>query len=86
MIKNFRKFNENNQFPPSRGSKNSLSATLDDEDSSFFKREPILSNLISDEKISLVDNILWYYKDDKETISILKEYFPDKIVQMRNEK
>jgi len=41
----------------------------------LFNTQGALRKLISDDKISLIDNNIWYVKDDTESIEILQNYF-----------
>lgn len=62
---------------PNEGQNGSVSFIIDDDEINFFQTEGSLRNLITNEKISLVGNTVWYYKDDKQTEKILKSYFPN---------
>ncbi len=74
MIKRFNDF-INESIRPNEGQKGSKSFTIDDEELNFFQTEGSLRNLITNEKISLVGNTVWYYEDDAKTKEILKSYF-----------
>lgn len=76
MIKKFNEF-INESLRPNEGQKGSVSFIIDDDEVNFFQTEGSLRNLITNEKISLVGNTVWYYKDDKQTEKILKSYFPN---------
>ena len=76
MIKKFNEF-INESLRPNEGQKGSVSFIIDDDEVNFFQTEGSLRNLITNEKISLVGNTVWYYKDDKQTDKILKSYFPN---------
>lgn len=62
---------------PGPNEEGSIRLRLDDEEEEMFSSEPALENLISNQKVSLFDNEVWYFSNDKETINILKEYFPE---------
>lgn len=62
---------------PGPNEEGSVRLRLDDEEEEMFSSEPALENLISNQKVSLFDNEVWYFSNDKETINILKEYFPE---------
>lgn len=54
---------------------------ISNEEEEMFSSEPALENLISNGKVSLFDNEIWYFPSDTETMSVLKEYLP----QIENE-
>lgn len=62
---------------PGPNEEGSIRLRLDDEEEEMFSSEPALENLISNGKVSLFDNELWYFPSDNQTMSVLKEYFPD---------
>lgn len=75
MIKKFNEFiKESKSTPPGPSVENTSSIQLKDEDSAMFRKEPILSNLISDQKVSLIDNTLYYYKDS-DIVELLSQFF-----------
>lgn len=76
MIKKFNEF-INESLRPNEGQNGSVSFIIDDDGVNFFQTEGSLRNLITNEKISLVGNTVWYYKDDKQTEKTLKSYFPN---------
>ena len=76
MIKKFNEF-INESLKPNEGQNGSVSFIIDDDEINFFQTEGSLRNLITNEKISLVGNTVWYYEDDKQTEKILKSYFPN---------
>lgn len=51
-----------------------ITISLREEDLDLFKREPILSNLIDKEKISISMGNLTYHKNDKSTIESLEGF------------
>ncbi len=51
-----------------------ITISLREEDLDLFKREPILSNLIDKEKISISMGNLTYNKNDKSTIESLEGF------------
>jgi uncharacterized protein involved in outer membrane biogenesis len=74
MIKKFNEFLKES-YRPNEGQDGSVSLTLSDGDVELFQTEGSLRTLITDEKISLVGNDLWYHEDDKQTIDTLSNYF-----------
>ena len=74
MIKKFNEFLKES-YRPNEGQDGSVSLTLIDGDVELFQTEGSLRTLITDEKISLVGNDLWYHEDDQQTIEILSNYF-----------
>lgn len=76
-IKNWKKFNEQVSHIPGPGVIGSKSLVIDDDEMGYFSSEPALQLLISSKKIALYEYELWYYENDKKTISKLSEYFPD---------
>jgi len=86
MIKKYFEFiNENNYMsnPPGPGEENVISVSISAQDINLFDSEPLLSNLITSQQVSIIDNQLYYYDDDK-TIQILNQFFPEKIVNTLN--
>lgn len=80
MIKSYLEFiNESNQNPPGEGTENTTSISLSDDEIVLVGDEPVLSNMIANQEISLLGNQLYYFNTDK-TIQNLNRYFPDKIV------
>lgn len=78
MIKKWNQFiNESRHDAPGPGTNGSVSISIDDDEAEYFSSEPALQRLISEEKVALFDNELWYMSDDMNTINVLKEYFPD---------
>ena len=74
MIKKFNQFvKENIEL-----SNSSARIYIDSDEAEMFTTEPALQKLVSDRKVSL-DNLpeLWFESEDKNTIDILKGYFPD---------
>lgn len=74
MIKKFNEF-VSESFKPNEGKRGSSKVSLDDKDLALFQTEGALRNLITNEKISLLNNDVWYYKDDEDTVRVLKNYF-----------
>jgi hypothetical protein len=74
MIKKFNEFLKES-YRPNEGQDGSTSVHLKDEELDLFQTEGSLRTLITDEKISLVGNDLWYHEDDKQTIDTLSNYF-----------
>jgi hypothetical protein len=86
MIKKYLDFiSESNYMssPPGPGEENVIAISISDSDLNLFESEPILSKLISDQQISVIGNQLYYYDEDR-TISILNQFFPEKIVNTLN--
>lgn len=74
MLKKFNDFiNESNR--PKENASNSKSLKLKEEDVNLFYEEGTLHRLIDQEKVALFGDVVWYLKDDKETIAILDQYF-----------
>jgi hypothetical protein len=74
MIKKFNEFLKES-YRPNEGQDGSTSFHLKDEELDLFQTEGSLRTLITDEKISLVGNDLWYHEDDQKTIDVLSNYF-----------
>lgn len=74
MIKKFNDF-VSESYKPNEGKRGSSKLSLDDKDMALFQTEGALRNLITNEKISLLNNDIWYYKDDDATVRVLKNYF-----------
>jgi hypothetical protein len=73
MIKKF------NQFVKENVSLSNSSARIyiDSDEAEMFTTEPALQKLVSDRKVSLLPPELYFEAEDKNTIDILKGYFPD---------
>ena len=83
MVKHFGQFiKESSNFPPSPKDTNCHHVDLKDTEISYFKSKPELSDLIAKEKVVLLNNRIYYYKDDQKTIDILDDYFPSNIVKL----
>lgn len=78
MIKKWNQF-INESIIPGEDQLGSVRISLDQEEAGYFSEEPILGKLISDQKVALYDNELWYWEDDLLTINILKQYFPEEM-------
>jgi uncharacterized protein (DUF1697 family) len=74
MIKRFNEFLKES-FRPNEGQNGSTKYTLVNDELELFQTEGSLRTLISDEKISVIGDELWYHEDDQETISTLANYF-----------
>ena len=73
MIKKYNQFvKENIEL-----SNSSARIYIDSDEAEMFTTEPALQKLVSDRKVSLLPPELWFESEDKSTIDILKEYFPD---------
>lgn len=68
---------DNDSILPGPEEDGSIKLKLTDDEEEMFSSEPALENLISNGKVSLFDNEVWYFEDDTQTINILKEYFPN---------
>ena len=86
MIKKYYEFiNENNYIstPPGPGEENVIAISISPSELNLFDSEPLLSNLISTQQVSIIGNQMYYYDEDK-TISTLNQFFPEKIVNTLN--
>ena len=73
MIKKFNQFvKENVEL-----SNSSARIYLDSDEVDYFTTDPVLQKLVADRKVSLLPPELWFEAEDKNTIDILKDYFPD---------
>ena len=73
MIKKFNQFvKENVEL-----SNSSARIYLDSDEVDYFTTDPVLQKLVADRKVSLLPPQLWFEAEDKNTIDILKDYFPD---------
>ena len=78
MIKKYLDFLKESNNPPGPDSEGVLSINLSDEEVSLISEEPVLSNMISQSKISLIGNVLYFF-DQKEISDTLNQYFPEQI-------
>jgi hypothetical protein len=85
MIKSYLEFINESQNPPGEGTENTTSISLTTDEINLIGSEPVLSNMISNQEITLMGNQLYYYNSDKTTQN-LNRYFPDKIVNSLEEK
>ena len=86
MIKKYYEFvNENNYIsnPPGPGQTDVIAVSISTSELGLFESEPMLSNLVSSQMVSVIGDQLYYYDDDK-TIQILNQFFPEKIVNTLN--
>ena len=86
MIKKYFEFVDENNYmsnPPGPDQENVISVSISSSELGLFDSEPLLSNLISSQQVSVIGNQLYYYDDDK-TIQILNQFFPEKIVNTLN--
>lgn len=79
MIKTYIQFiNESNNIPPGPGVENVISISISDSEMNYIT-DPIISSMISQGEISVIDNQLYYYDDDS-IIQKLNQFFPEKVV------
>jgi hypothetical protein len=78
MIKKYLEFINESTVPPGPNSDGVMSISLSNEETNMVSDEPVLSNMISQSKISLIGNTLYFF-GDKETSDILNQYFPEQI-------
>ncbi len=78
-IKSLRIINKFNQFLNENIELSNSSARiyLDSDEVDYFRTDPVLQKLVTDRKVSLLPPELWFEEEDKNTIDILKRYFPD---------
>jgi hypothetical protein len=74
MIKKWNKFNENNSTKPGSKITGSKKISISSEEMSMFVDEPVLQKLILDDKVALLNNEVWYFEDDKDTLNVLDQY------------
>lgn len=82
MIKKYYEFIKENNYittPPGPGEENVIAVSITPSELNFFDSEPLLSNLIASQQVSIIGDQMYYYDEDK-TISILNQFFPEKIV------
>ena len=77
-IKSYSEFINESNTPPGLDTEKTIIVSLNDDEVSLFNREPILSNLISTQKVTVVGDKLYYY-DDEQVANILNQFFPEKI-------
>ena len=84
MIKTYLQFiNESNNIPPGPGIENVISISISDSEMNYIT-DPIISSMISQGEISVIDNQLYYYDDDL-IIQKLNQFFPEKVVNTLDE-
>ena len=84
MIKTYLQFiNESNNIPPGPGVENVISISISDSEMNYIT-DPIISSMISQGEISVIDNQLYYYDDDL-IIQKLNQFFPEKVVNTLDE-
>jgi hypothetical protein len=78
MIKKYLDFISESSNPPEPNAEGVSSIKLSDSEVQMITDEPVLSNLISQSKITLMGNDLHFY--DQENIKdVLNQYFPEQI-------
>ena len=83
-IKSYLEFINESNTPPGVDTEKTIVVSLNDDEVSMFREEPILSNLIGSQKVTVVSNKLYYY-DDEQVINTLNQFFPEKIVNTLEE-
>jgi len=84
MIKTYLQFiNESNNVPPGPGIEDVISISISDSEMNYVT-DPIISSMISQGEISVIDNQLYYYDDDS-IIQKLNQFFPEKVVNTLDE-
>lgn len=84
MIKTYLQFiNESNNIPPGPGIEDVISISISDSEMNYIT-DPIISSMISQGEISVIDNQLYYYDDDS-IIQKLNQFFPEKVVNTLDE-
>ena len=84
MIKTYLQFiNESNNVPPGPGIEDVISISISDSEMNYIT-DPIISSMISQGEISVIDNQLYYYDDDS-IIQKLNQFFPEKVVNTLDE-
>lgn len=84
MIKTYLQFiNESNNIPPGPGVEDVISISISDSEMNYIT-DPIISSMISQGEISVIDNQLYYYDDDS-IIQKLNQFFPEKVVNTLDE-
>ena len=74
MIKKWSQFNESKAEKPGENIPGSVKVNLTDEDVNAFTDNTSLQKLISDDKVALLDGVVWYWEDDMETKGIMDQY------------
>ncbi len=72
MIKKYADFIKESSVPgpTTHGKKISLTK----EETELFTNEPVLQKLVSDQKVGLFDDGVWYEENDSKTKEILDQY------------
>lgn len=74
MIKKWNQFNESKAEKPGENVPGSAKISLSDEDVNAFTDNPSLQKLISDDKVALIGNEVWYWEDDMATKGVMDQY------------
>ena len=74
---------QSNNIPPGPGIENVISISISDSEMNYIT-DPIISSMISQGEISVIDNQLYYYDDDS-IIQKLNQFFPEKVVNTLDE-
>ena len=74
MIKKWNQFNESKAEKPGENVPGSVKINLSDEDVNAFTDNPSLQKLISDDKVALLGNEVWYWEDDMATKGVMDQY------------
>jgi hypothetical protein len=75
-MKHLKRFNESFE-KPGPNIEGSKKLTISEEDTNLFADEPVLQKLISDEKVALIGNEVYY--NDEEVKNVLQQYLKLKI-------
>jgi len=74
MIKKWNQFNESKSEKPGENVPGSAKINLSDEDVNAFTDNTSLQKLISDDKVALIGDEVWYWEDDMTTKGVMDQY------------
>lgn len=75
-MKHLRKFNETKQVPPGPNVLGANCIKLTDADLEDVKNNPVLTDLITKQKLAIIKNELWFRISDADTVEAVETYFP----------
>lgn len=73
-MKYLKRFNESLSKKPGENISGSAKMELSDKEMEEFNDNISLQKLITDDKISILNNSVWYWEEDEKTTEILNQY------------
>jgi hypothetical protein len=74
-IKSYLEYLNESNKPPEPNNDDVFIIELDEDELIMFNNEPILTNLVSTQKVTIIDNKLYYNNSDNKTKEILNSFY-----------